>query len=79
MKHGSTFVEQQKLNDVEPCIIRLKDIHELSCLKLSNVLRKKARFKDESEAELIREKFERFVDNILEEVEKRSRRFRNCL
>jgi len=39
----------------------------------------KARFKDESEAELIREKLEQFVTNILAEVEKRDKRFRSTL
>ena len=40
---------------------------------------KKARFEDESEAELIREKLERFVINILTEVEKRDKRFQGTL
>ena len=39
----------------------------------------KARFKDESEAELIREKLEQFVTNILAEVEKRDKRFQSTL
>ena len=40
---------------------------------------KKARFEDESEAELIREKLEQFVTSILVEVEKRDKRFRSTL
>ena len=40
---------------------------------------KKARFEDESEAELIREKLERFVTDILVEVEKRDKRFQSTL
>ena len=40
---------------------------------------KNARFEDESEAELIREKLEQFVTNILAEVEKRDKRFRSTL
>ena len=36
---------------------------------------KKARFDDETEAELIREKLEQFMTNILAEVEKRDKRF----
>ncbi|XP_068731506.1 cyclic GMP-AMP synthase-like receptor [Montipora capricornis] len=39
----------------------------------------KARFEDESEAELIREKLEQFVTNILAEVEKRDKRFQSTL
>ena len=39
----------------------------------------KARLKDESEAELIREKLEQFVTNILAEVEKRDKRFQSTL
>ena len=39
----------------------------------------KARFKDEGEAELIREKLERFVINILTEVEKRDKRLQGTL
>ena len=40
---------------------------------------KKARFEDESEAELIREKLEQFVTNILAEVKKRDKRFQSTL
>ena len=40
---------------------------------------KNARFEDESEAELIREKLEQFVTNILAEVEKRDKRFQSTL
>ena len=40
---------------------------------------KRARFEDESEAELIREKLEQFVANILAEVEKRDKRFQSTL
>ena len=39
----------------------------------------KARFQDESEAELIREKLEKLVTNILAHVEKRDERFQNTL
>lgn len=39
----------------------------------------KARFEDEGEAESIREKLERFVINILTEVEKRDKRFKGTL
>jgi len=42
-------------------------------------LEKKARFEDELEAVLIREKLEQFVANILAEVEKRDRRFQSTL
>ena len=38
-----------------------------------------ARFEDEDEAELIQEKLERFVINILTEVEKRDKRFQGTL
>ena len=40
---------------------------------------KNARFKNESEAELIRERLEQFVNNILVEVEKRDKRFQTTL
>ena len=40
---------------------------------------KKAIFEDEREAALIREKLERFVANILAEVEKRDKRFQSTL
>ena len=40
---------------------------------------KKAKFEDESEAELIRTKLEQFVINILTEVEKRDKRFQSTL
>ena len=40
---------------------------------------KKAKFEDESEAELIRKKLEQFVTNILAEVQKRDRRFQSTL
>ena len=40
---------------------------------------KKARFEDESEAELIREKLERLVINILAQVGKRDKRFQSTL
>ena len=40
---------------------------------------KKARFEDENEAELIREKLEQFMNNILAEVEKRDKRFQSTL
>ena len=40
---------------------------------------KKARFKDEKEAELIREKLEALVTNILTQVEKRDKRFQSTL
>jgi len=40
---------------------------------------KKAKFEDDSEAVLIREKLERFVANILAEVEKRDKRFQSTL
>ena len=40
---------------------------------------KKAKFEDESEAELIREKLEQFVTNILAGVEKRDKRFQSTL
>ena len=39
----------------------------------------KARFEDESEAELICEKLEQFVTNILSQVEKRDNRFQSTL
>jgi len=42
-------------------------------------LEKKARFEDEEEAALIREKLEQFVASILAEVEKRDRRFQSTL
>ena len=40
---------------------------------------KKAIFEDKREAALIREKLERFVGNILAEVEKRDKRFQSTL
>ncbi|XP_078360974.1 cyclic GMP-AMP synthase-like receptor [Oculina patagonica] len=40
---------------------------------------RKARFEDESEAELIREKLERLVSNILAQVENRDERFQSTL
>ena len=40
---------------------------------------KKARFDDETEAELIREKLEQFMTNILSEVEKRDKRFQSTV
>ncbi|KAL9962264.1 hypothetical protein ACROYT_G031349 [Oculina patagonica] len=40
---------------------------------------RKARFKDESEAEVIREKLEQFVTSILAQVEKRDKRFKSTL
>ena len=40
---------------------------------------KKARFKDEKEAELIKEKLEELVTNILTQVEKRDKRFQSTL
>jgi len=40
---------------------------------------KKARFDDETEAELIREKLEQFMANILAEVEKRDKRFQSTV
>lgn len=40
---------------------------------------KMARFEDESEAELIREKLKQFMTNILAEVEKREKRFQSTL
>ena len=39
----------------------------------------KARFEDEGEAELIREKLEQFVTNILTEVKERDGRFQGTL
>ena len=41
--------------------------------------KKKARFDDETEAELIREKLEQFMTNILAEVEKRDKRFQSTV
>ena len=43
--------------------------------KIVKHFEKQARFEDESEAELIREKLEQFVTNILVEVEIRDKRF----
>lgn len=42
-------------------------------------LERKASFKDENEADVIRQKLERLVNNILAEVEKRDKRFQNSL
>jgi len=47
--------------------------------EIVELFEKKARFEDESEAELIREKLEQFVTSILVEVEKRDKRFRSTL
>ena len=55
-------------------------------LLLSNIMheviedfKKKASFKDETEANVIREKLEKLVNNILVEVEKRDKRFQTTL
>ena len=48
-------------------------------LKIVEDLESKARFKDEKEAELIREKLEELVTNILTQVEKRDKRFQSTL
>ena len=47
--------------------------------KIVEHLEKKARFEDENEAELIREKLEQFLANILAEVEKRDKRFQSTV
>ena len=47
--------------------------------EIVELFEEKARFKDESEAELIREKLEQFVTNILAEVENRDKRFQSTL
>ncbi|KAJ7386205.1 hypothetical protein OS493_010598 [Desmophyllum pertusum] len=47
--------------------------------KIVEYFEKKARFQDESEAELIREKLERLVNNILALVEKQDKRFQSTL
>ena len=75
-----------QINNVLPvkqsqCLVKSIKVAKPSIVMAEIVERfeKKGRFEDESEAELIREKLEQFVTNILAEVKKRDKRFQSTL